>query len=307
MLSVVTTLFKSAEFVEEFLDRVSAICAAHFPDYEIILVDDGSPDDSAAIVTRRAKSDPHIRLIRLTRNFGHHAAILAGLSAAAGDLVFYVDSDLEEPPEHLVDFWRLMQADGFDVVYGRHRQVTGSWLRRYSSRTFWRLFSYLSDIRIDENICHIRLMKREYVDALLSLPERNLFLGGLYAWPGFRQASLEVDRRLRRKKSTYSLLARIKLFAESIAAFSTQPLIAIFFMGTAFSLIAFAAAAYFVIRKIVYPESILQGFSMIMVTILFVGGVNMISMGIVGIYIGKIYRETKQRPRFIARKDGHDI
>jgi putative glycosyltransferase len=300
-LSIVTTLYRSEEFVDAFLDRAGKTAAALFEHYEIILVDDGSPDRSLEIARQRAGTDGHIVPVALSRNFGHHAAILAGLETARGELVFLVDSDLEEPPEYLAEFWQVMQAEKLDVVFGRHRQDQGSALRRWTSRGFWKVFSLLADVKVEENICHIRLMTREYVDALLSLEERNIFLGGLYSWPGFRQKSVLVERRLMRKVSTYSFRARLELFARSIVAFSAKPLYIIFVFGFVLTLVSILATLFVVLRKLFYPGSVLPGFTLLFASIWFLGGIIIMVLGVIGTYVAQIYKEVKRRPRYIRR------
>lgn len=300
-LSIVTTLYKSSEFIDEFLDRCIAVAARNFSRFEILAVDDGSPDDSLAKTVSRAAFDNRIVPLKLSRNFGHHAALLAGLERAQGELVFLVDSDLEEKPEYLEDFLQRMRETNCDVVYGRHPQTEGSQLRRVTSRNFWKLFSAVSDVKVEENICHIRLMNREYVDALTGLAERNVFLGGLYTWPGFEQVSVMIDRKIRRKVSTYSLPARISLFARSVVAFSDKPLYLIFYLGVAVSTMSAIAVGFMTLRKLFYPDSVLQGFALLFVSIWLIGGVLILSLGVVGIYIAQIFKEVKARPRYIIR------
>ncbi len=168
-LTVVSTLYCSAPFLDEFVRRITAAALSITGDFEIVLVNDGSPDDSLEKAIAHAKRDSRIRIIELARNFGHHAAILTGLEYAQGRRVFLVDSDLEEEPELLLKFWHEMNRSDIDVVYGVHDQKTGSMFRQITSGSFWRLFNILSETKTEENICHVRLMKRIYLDALLSL------------------------------------------------------------------------------------------------------------------------------------------
>src|ERR1700741_1930501 len=183
-VSIVTTLYKSAPYVDEFVARAKALMGDQD---ELIMVDDGSPDESLEIARKHVINDDRIVLVALSRNFGHHAAILAGLSQARHERIFLVDSDLEEEPELLREFSSTMDTSGVDVVFGIHDQSQGSISRRLTSKVFWRLFSAMTDTSLPLNICNVRLMNRRYVDALLSLPERNAFLGGMFHWVGFRQ------------------------------------------------------------------------------------------------------------------------
>lgn len=305
-LSIVSTLYRSEEFLDEFLERAMAAGEVFGGPFEMILVDDGSPDQSLARAIEHVKRDPRIVVVELARNFGHHAAILAGLEQARGAFVFFVDSDLEEPPELLNELKTHMDAEDADVVYGVHAQKTGGLARRVTSGGFWKLFNLLSDTKVEPNICHVRLMRRAYVDALLSLDERNLFLGGVYSWVGLKQASVEVDRQLRRKQSTYSPLARLSLFANSLTAFSSRPLLVVFFAGLSLAVAALIVSLYFIIRKIVAPETIVSGFAMLIVSIMFFSGVTIVSQGIIGLYVARIFTEVKRRPRHIVRKIWRD-
>lgn len=267
---------------------------------ELVLVDDGSPDESLALAREHAARDTRIVVVELARNFGHHHAILAGLSQALGDRVFFVDSDLEEAPELLVDFASIMEAGGVDVVFGIHNHSQGSLLRRTTSRAFWFVFNWASDAKTPLNICNVRLMKRRYVDALLSLQEANVFLGGMFHWVGFKQLAVPIERNLRRAQSTYSITGRVRLAVRSIAAFSTAPLKGMFLLGTIMSTLAFLLALYFVALKVLDPK-IQLGFTSLIISIWFLSGIIIACLGVLGIYLAYVYTETKRRPRVIVR------
>ena len=302
VLSIVSTLYCSADFVRELTRRVTKSAEAVTSNFEIIYVDDGSPDDSLMIALEEAKNDRRISIIELSRNFGHHPAILAGLEAASGTRVFYIDSDLEEAPEYLVEFNRHMDEMECDVVFGIHRHTGGSFMRRISSRLYWRLFNVLSDTKTVPDICNIRLMSRSYVDALLAMSERNVFLGGMFAWPGFRQTSLLVERQMRRTRSTYGWRRRITLFGRSIVSFSTQPLKIVFFLGTTIALVSFASAFAIAVVKIIHPTTIVKGYTALLVSIWLLSGLILMSLGLVGLYVAYVYQEVKGRPRAIVRR-----
>ncbi|WP_395450919.1 glycosyltransferase family 2 protein [Aminobacter sp. UC22_36] len=302
VLSIVSTLYLSAPFLADFIERACKAAAEMGEAYELILVDDGSPDESLQIAIDASRTNPNIRVIELSRNFGHHAAILSGLGFAQGEHVFLVDSDLEEPPELLLRFATVMRETDADVVYGYHEQRTGSRWRQVTSGTFWRIFNALSESQTQENICHVRLMKRDYLDALLSLRERNLFLGGLYSWAGFKQVPVQVDRQINRPVSTYNISRRIDLAVRSIVAFSTRPLKLIFILGSSIALLSMLVALAFLLLKIYWGDRMLLGFSSIIISIWFLGGLTIMSLGIIGLYIGQIYVETKARPRAIIRR-----
>jgi putative glycosyltransferase len=301
-LSIVSTMYRSAPFLDEFITRSLDAAARLDERFELVLVDDGSPDESLAIAKKRAGADPRIRVVELSRNFGHHAAMLAGLAEARGGRVFLVDSDLEEEPELLLEFSEVMRARGADVAFGVHGQSVGSWSRRLSSAAFWRFFNFFSEIKTEPDICNVRLMTRAYVDALLSMPERNVFLGGMFVWPGFSQTSVFVKRQIRRDVSTYTIKRRVLLMVDSVVSFSTRPLQMIFWLGGAIMGLSTLIAAGVVILKLSYGDEMVRGFSATVTSIWFLGGLNILSVGVVGIYVAYIYREVKARPRVIVKQ-----
>lgn len=296
-VSLVSTLYKSAPFVDEFVARCLALMG---PEDELILVDDGSPDNSLALARARAAVDSRIVVVELARNFGHHIAILAGLSHAQGERVFFVDSDLEEAPELLTEFTKEMNASGADVVFGIHDHSEGSALRKATSRAFWRIFNWASDSSTPLDICNVRLMNRRYVDALVSLPESNVFLGGMFHWVGFRQIAIPIERRQRSSKSTYTMVARIALAVRSIISFSTAPLKAMFLLGMGISALSMLLAIYYLALKILNP-AIQLGFTSLIISIWFLSGIIIACLGVIGIYLAYMYTEAKRRPRVIVR------
>ena len=301
-LSIVSTLYYSAPFLDEFVKRCLDSAEKVTSDFELLLIDDGSPDDSLSKAITLAQNEPRIKIIELSRNFGHHAAILTGISHASGDLIFVVNSDLEEPPEFLGTFLEVMRREKADVVFGVHDRSQGSLFHRWSGSMFWLVFNMMSDVRAETNRCAISLMTRQYADVLSALPERNVSVVGLFAWPGFKQVPVPIQRQIRREKSTYTFPKRVSLFARSIIDFSAAPLVAVFYLGLIIAGVAFATALYFAITKIMYPEMILSGFTSIIVSIWLVGGIIIAVLGIVGIYVSQVYIEAKGRPRTIVRR-----
>jgi len=268
---------------------------------ELILVDDGSPDNSLELARSYAANDSRIAVVVLARNFGHHRAILAGLRESRGERVFFVDSDLEEAPELLTQFASIMDSSAADVVFGIHDHSEGSFLRKITSKAFWLFFNWASDSATPLNICNVRLMNRSYVDALLSLPETNAFLGGMFYWVGFKQIGISINKTPRRSKSTYSTVARATLAVRSIVSFSTAPLKGMFLLGMTISVFSTLLAFYFVARKIFDPN-IQLGFTSLIISIWFLSGLIIACLGVLGIYIAYIYSETKQRPRVIVKE-----
>jgi putative glycosyltransferase len=297
-ISLVSTLYKSAPFLDEFVARCFALMRV---DDELILVVDGSPDNSLDLARAYAANDHRITVVELARNFGHHRAILAGLSQAQGDRIFFVDSDLEEAPELLTEFASIMNASSADVIFGIHDHSHGSLLHKVTSRVFWQIFNWASDSATPVNICNVRLMNRRYVDALLSLPEINVFLGGMFHWVGFKQIAIPIERRISRSRSTYSTAARVALAVRSIVSFSTAPLKGMFLLGMTISIFSTLLAVYFIVLKISDPK-IQLGFTSLIISIWFLSGMIVACLGVLGIYLAYIYTETKRRPRVIVRE-----
>ena len=297
-VSIVTTLYKSAPYLDEFIARS---CALMGDGDDLILVDDGSPDNSLAVARKYAANDPRIVVVELSRNFGHHKAILAGLDQARHERVFLIDSDLEEAPELLTEFSPIMDASNVDVIYGIHDQSQGSMLRRFTSKTFWRVFNWAAGGETPLNICNVRLMNRRYVDALLSLSESNVFLGGMFHWVGFKQIAVPVQRQIKRSKSTYSVPARAALAVRSIVSFSTAPLKIMFWLGATISVFSYLLAIYYFILKMLNP-AIPLGFTTLIISIWFLSGVIIACLGVIGIYLAYVYTETKHRPRAVIRE-----
>jgi len=299
-LSIVTTLYRSAPFVREFYRRISAAAAAVTGDYEILFVNDGSPDESLDLATEIVAADAHVRVVDLSRNFGHHRAIMTGLGYAQGDRVLLIDCDLEEEPELLERFWREMDAGDADVIYGVQNDRKGRWLERVSGQVFYRLFNALSDYAVPENLVTLRLMTRRYVESLLLHDERELFLGGIWAITGFKQQPVTVVKRSRAGTS-YTLRRRISLFVNAITSFSSKPLVLVFYLGTAISLAAACAAAVLVIRKFFFG-ALMTGWASLIVSIWLLGGITIFCLGIIGIYLAKVFTEIKRRPYSIVRE-----
>lgn len=301
-ISCVSTLYRSERFVEEFVRRMASALESAADDYELILVDDGTPDRSRELAVELIRSFPKLRVIELSRNFGHHAAILAGLETTKGDLVFFVDSDLEEPPELLRSFLGTLRETGADVVYGIYGREDAPFLRRVTSKAFWYLLSKLTDIEMPRDIANVRIMRREYVDALLTIPDRNIFLGGMFAWPGFRQHPLRIERFARTGASTYSWRKRMGLAGRAAVAFSDRPLFLVFGLGLSLSSVAFAVGFYFLVKKLLNPDLVLSGFTSVIISIWLLGGLILGGIGVLGFYIAHIYNQTRSRPRFIVRQ-----
>ncbi|UYO44984.1 glycosyltransferase family 2 protein [Rhodopseudomonas palustris] len=300
-LSVVTTLYRSAPYVREFHTRVSATaCACVGDHYEIIMVNDGSPDDSLDIAVALAGDDRHLRVVDLSRNFGHHKAIMTGLEHATGDRVYLIDSDLEEEPEWLPAFAEQMEQTGCDVVYGVQERRKGDTFERWSGRWFYRGFKALTGLELPEDVVTARLMSRRYVEALVSHREREIFLAGLWYITGFDQRPRRVKKH-NTSETTYTLTRKFSLLVNSVTSFSNAPLIGIFNIGVVISMAAVAYFAYLLINWAILSRP-LSGWTSVMASIWLLGGMIISFIGVLGIYLSKVYSETKQRPYTIVRR-----
>jgi putative glycosyltransferase len=299
-LSIVTTLYCSAPYVEEFYRRTSAAAQLVSSDYELIFVDDGSPDNSLDLALSLYAADPRVRVIELSRNFGHHRAIMTGLEHAKGDLVFLLDSDLEEAPELLQRFYSEMQATGADVTYGVQRSRRGKLFERISGGLFYTAFNMLSTVSIPANSITARLMKTQYVRALVQHKDREICLSALYTITGFRQTAIPVDKG-HKGRTTYSLARRGTALVDAITSFSNRPLVFIFYLGSIVVTVSMMAGLALIVR-VVFFGSFLPGWASLMVSLWFLGGLLIFCIGIVGIYLSRIFSETKERPYTIIRQ-----
>lgn len=299
-LSIVTTMYRSAQFLPEFYRRASEAAARLTSDYEILLVNDGSPDECLDVALRLVESDARVRVVDLARNFGHHRAIMTGLAHARGERIFLIDCDLEEEPELLPSFAAEMASTRADVVYGVQGVRKGGLLERVSGSVFYRLFNALSDYPVPANLVTVRLMTRRYVEALLRHDERELFLGGIWSITGFEQHPVAV-RKGSRAGTSYTLRRRVALFVNAITSFSSKPLVLVFWLGTFISMGAMAATVVLIVRKVFFGK-LLVGWPSLMVSIWLLGGLTIFCLGIIGIYLAKIFVEVKRRPYSIVRQ-----
>lgn len=301
-LSVVTTMYYSAPYLREFYNRIVTSVNKITDDYEIIFVNDGSPDNSLQLALTFYETDPRVRVIDLSRNFGHHKAIMTGLMHTSGERVFLIDCDLEEPPEVLVDWWARLDANAdLDVIYGVQSSRRGGWFERMSGWVFYRIINALSPVKLPANIIVARLMTARYVSALTENRDQEMYLFGLLAFTGFRQEGVTVVKHSK-GSSTYNLLRRYSLFLNAITNFSNYPLYAIFYVGIGMSTIAFIYIAFLILRWLLYSGQVLMGWTSLAVSIWAVGGLVLTALGVIGIYLAKIFSETKPRPYTIVRQ-----
>lgn len=300
-LSIVATLYQSAPYINEFYARASAVAKQLVgEDFEIVLVNDGSPDNSLDLAIKLTGQDSHIVVVDLSRNFGHHKAMMTGLAHTKGELVFLIDSDLEEEPEWLLSFNEQRQRECCDVVYGVQERRKGNWFERWSGRWFYSFFRALTGVALPENVATTRLMTRRYVDALLCHQEREVFMAGLWHITGFDQRC-QVIKKHNTSGTTYTFRKKVSLLVNSVTSFSNMPLISIFYIGISISLSASVYIAYLVMYWLFFAKP-LSGWTSVMASIWLLGGLIISFIGIVGVYLSKIFSETKQRPYTIVRQ-----
>ncbi|MDY0328139.1 MAG: glycosyltransferase family 2 protein [Arcobacteraceae bacterium] len=300
-LSIVTTLYKSSPYIDEFYNRISKEAQKITDDYEIIFVDDGSPDNSLQKAVAWCEKDSKVKVIELSRNFGHHKAIMTGLSQAKGEFVFLIDSDLEEGPELLGQFWNeLHKESDLDVVYGVQESRKGGYFERISGGIFFDIFNFFSTTKIEKNVSVVRLMSRQYIEKLLQYTETEIVFVGLCALTGFKQKSIYFKKGYR-GKSTYDLRKKIAMAVDMIASFSNKPLHGVFNLGLFITVFSIIFISYLVLNKI-FNDVLIGGWTSLIASIWLIGGLLMMSIGILGIYISKIFLEVKNRPRSIIKE-----
>lgn len=303
LVSIVVPLLNEASGLETFRKQLRvAIERCNDVDFEVVCVDDGSTDDTLARLLAIAADDPCFRVVELSRNFGKEAALTAGMDEAVGDAVVPIDADLQDPPElipRMIEAWRA----GAEVVLGRRvDRSSDSAAKRVTARWFYRLHNRLSPVAIPENVGDFRLMDRVVVDALKRLPERQRFMKGLFAWLGFRTVTVDYTRLPRAAgKSRFSGWRLWNFAIEGITSFSTAPLRLWTYVGLASAALSVAYAAFMVMRTLVLGVDV-PGYASLIVLILLLGGLQLVSLGILGEYIGRIYVEAKARPLYVVRR-----
>jgi putative glycosyltransferase len=299
-LSVVATLYASAPYIEEFVRRSTDAARRVTDDFEIVLVNDGSPDNSLEVALKAQRTNPRVRVVDLARNFGHHKAMMTGMLHAKGDLVFLIDSDLEEDPAWLTDFVAEMERAKADVVYGVQRKRRGKLFERLSGAIFYAAFNAIAKQHVPPNMMTVRLMSRRYVDAFAAYQEREFNIGALWLHAGFTQVPLYFDKAFK-GSTTYNFSKKMVHVVNSVTAFSSTPLEAIFYTGVAISVFAGVYGVYLIGRWVVVSE-IPEGWSSLIVSVWFLGGLTMLALGVIGIYLSKMFSEVKQRPFTTVRQ-----
>lgn len=299
-LSIVTTLYHSASYINEFYKRICNEIEKVTEDFEIIFVNDGSPDNSLEVAVSLFEKDPRVKIVDLSRNFGHHKAMLTGLANTKGDYVFLIDCDLEEEPELFSKFYEKMQETQADVVVGTQIKRKGEIFERISGGIFWQLLSLFSNYPVVKNQLVARLMTRQYVLSLLEYQEREIFFPGICALAGHKQVALPVTKH-HKGSSTYTLKKKLAQVVDAITSFSTTPLVFIFYLGVLISIISGSYGLWIIIRRIFFVPY-MEGWVSTVVSIWLLGGITIFCIGLIGIYLSKVFMETKQRPMTIIRK-----
>lgn len=301
-LSLVVPVYNEVEAVGLFLDRVKHVFdSAPFIEPEVVFVNDGSSDGTLGCLLTHQQGNPSIRVVDLSRNFGKEAALTAGLKAATGRLVVPIDVDLQDPPELILDMvekWR----EGYDVVLGRRiSRVADSWPKRTAAIYFYRIHNWIAEPHIPENVGDFRLMDRAVVDALNELPESRRFMKGLFAWVGFRTICVEYVRPVRASgTSKFNGWSLWNFALEGLTSFSTYPLRIWTYLGGLFAFVSFVFAIYIAARVLVSGVDV-PGYASMIVAVTFLGGLQLVGIGVIGEYLGRTYLESKRRPIYLIR------
>jgi putative glycosyltransferase len=300
-LSIVATLFCSAKYITEFHQRITSEANKITDSYEIIFVNDGSPDDSLCIAKKIVGQDTHVKIIDLSRNYGHHRAMMCGLEHSIGERVFLIDVDLEELPETLVQFWQIMDRDAdTDVVVGELAEKNVPLLKRLTSDLFYKLFNLLSVVKISSRDIVSRLMTRDYVNALIQYSEKEIFFPAIWEDAGFKKVRV-LATKSHDGYTTYTWRKKLTMAVDAVTSFSSKPLIYIFYLGMMFSFGSLVFITYLIILKLVIGQVIL-GWTSVMAALLLIGGIIIFSLGVIGIYLSKIYVQVKSRPNYLVKK-----
>ncbi len=300
-ISVVVPLYNEEPNIDYLFERLLLVLDAMNISYEIVCVNDGSQDNTLKCLVEYHHRHPGIKVVNLSRNFGKEVALTAGIDYAGGAAVIPIDADLQDPPElikELVATWR----EGYDVVYATRRSREGeSWVKRFTARSFYRTIGWMSPVPIPRDTGDFRLLDRRVVEALKQMPERTRFMKGLFGWAGFKQTSILFDREPRLNGTTTWNYWRLWNFAiDGITSFSFLPLKVWSYVGLVISLLSFIYATFLVIRTLIFGVD-LPGYASLMVTVLFLGGIQLITLGIIGEYLGRVYEEVKGRPLYLVR------
>lgn len=299
LLSVIVPMYFEQDVARECHRRLMGVLDGRY-DFEILYINDGSTDGTLPILKELAAQDNRVKVLSFSRNFGHQVAVTAGVDHASGDALVIIDADLQDPPELIPDMLKLWQ-EGWEVVYAKRKKRKGeSAFKRVTAKAFYRVLRVLTDIEIPEDTGDFRLMDRKVADAFRRMPERSRFIRGMIAWLGFKQTPLEYERDARFAGDTkYPLKKMLKLASNGILSFSTQPLRLVMQFGLLAVLVSLGLLVYAVIAKATGNASV-GGWASLMVTVTFLGGVQLISVGVLGQYLARMFEESKCRPLYVV-------
>jgi glycosyltransferase involved in cell wall biosynthesis len=299
LVSLVVPVFNEEESIDLYLDTVPPLMERDGFRFEIVFVNDGSRDNTLAHLLDRAALDRRLRIVNLSRNFGKEAALTAGIDHARGDVIVPMDIDLQDPPE-LIEPFMARWREGYDVVYGvRTQRASDTAAKRLSANWFYRVFNSMSPVRIPENVGDFRLVDRRAVDVLRQLPERNRFMKGLFAWVGFNSIGVPYERPQRAAGSSKFNLWRLWNFAlDGVVSFSTAPLRAWFYVGVVIAAVAVLYALFIITRVLLFGIDT-PGYASLLIAVLLMGAIQLLSLGIIGEYLGRLFLEVKGRPIYV--------
>ena len=303
-LSIVIPMYYEEEVVNECYTRLEKVVTnLEGYEYEIIFVNDGSKDKTLELLTEIAKENKNVKIVSFARNFGHQAAVTAGLKEVTGDVILIIDADLQDPPELIPDMLKLWE-EGNEVIYGERKSREGeSKFKLFTASMFYKTLNALSDVEIPKNTGDFRLVDRKVVDTINAMPEHNKFLRGLFSWVGYKQYAFKYERKERFAGETkYPLKKMLKLAADGIIGFSTKPLKLLGGLGIISICISFLLLIYALLSFIFSWNNLAEGWTSLMVAITFFAGVQLLSVWILSEYIGRIYDETKRRPEYVIDK-----
>ena len=303
-ISVVIPMYYEEQVAEECYKRVkAALQKVKKYEREIIFVNDGSQDKTLEILEKTAKKDKNVKVISFSRNFGHQAAVTAGLKYVTGDAIVIIDADLQDPPELIPDMLKLWEQ-GYEVIYGKRRKRKGEFpFKLLTAKMFYRMLNTLSDVEIPKDTGDFRLVDRKVVDTINSMPEHNKFLRGLFSWVGYKQTPFEYEREKRfAGKTKYPLKKMLRLASDGIVSFSRKPLKLVGAIGIISIIISLVILVYALVSYMCQLNNLSAGWTSIMVTVTFFAGVQLLSIWILSEYVGRIYDESKHRPEYIIDK-----
>jgi putative glycosyltransferase len=301
-LSIITSTYNSSETINGFFSKLnSSIKELKLNDYEIIVVDDGSTDNTIKNLTELKKNNPKIKVVELSRNFGHHKALLTGIKVSIGDYTFLIDSDLEEDPSNLTLFYNKITKSENDMIFGIQERRKADFFKNLTGSFFYKFFNALSTLKIPQDVMTITIFNKKIKEAIKLYNETEIFLHGILHTVGFSKESVVIKKGYK-GKSHYNVIKKIDLFTEAIVSFSSLPLKLLFLLGFFITFFSSVYIIWLLLIKIINKTAILPGFTTIMISITFFGGLIISAIGILGIYLSKTYLEVKRRPQVIIKK-----